>query len=73
MGPISPVRFWDPPPRIQEVGMTSTANGLVSLRVLPVIAGLLIAYIGKLWYLDRMVLLFDDMKRQRAEYATWEY
>jgi hypothetical protein len=28
---------------------------------------------GKLWYLDRMVLLFEEMKTQDPEYARWEY
>ena len=28
---------------------------------------------GKLWYLDRMVLLFEDMKAQNPEIAGWEY
>jgi hypothetical protein len=28
---------------------------------------------AKAWCLDRMVLLFDDMKGRRPEYAAWEY
>jgi hypothetical protein len=28
---------------------------------------------GKLWYIDRMVLLFEEMKTRDPEYARWEY
>jgi Family of unknown function (DUF6653) len=28
---------------------------------------------GKLWYIDRMVLLFEDVKSRRPEYAAWEH
>ncbi len=55
------------------IGMVSLAYGLVALDVLAVIAGIVIVHGGKLWYLDRMVLLFDDMKARRAEYAVWEF
>ena len=39
---------------------------------MPVVAGILIVHGGKLWFIDRMVLLFEDMKG-RPEYAGWEY
>ena len=32
-----------------------------------------IAQVAKSWYLDRMVLLFEDMKQRNATYASWEY
>jgi uncharacterized protein DUF6653 len=54
-------------------GLALMAFGLVTLDVLSVAAGMVIGYGGKLWYLDRMVLLFEHMKTQRAEYAEWEY
>jgi uncharacterized membrane protein len=41
--------------------------------VLTVVAGIVIIQTAKTWYLDRMVLLFEDMKGSRPEYATWEY
>jgi hypothetical protein len=55
------------------VGMLQLAYGLFELDVLPTIAGILVAHLGKLWYLDRMVLLFEDMKHRNAEYAKWEF
>lgn len=33
----------------------------------------MIVQCAKAWCLDRMVLLFDDMRGRRAEYAEWEY
>lgn len=55
------------------VGLALVVYGVVTLRVLPTIAGILITNGGKLWYLDRMVLLFEDMKARDSRYATWEY
>jgi hypothetical protein len=40
--------------------------------VVAVVAGLVIIETAKASFLDRMVLLFDDMKA-RPEYASWEY
>src|SRR6478672_2795060 len=40
---------------------------------LSTIAGVLVTSLGKLWYIDRMVLLFEDVKHRNAEYAKWEY
>jgi len=28
-------------------------------------------YMGKLWYLDRMVWLWQDMKNATEEYLSW--
>ena len=61
------LRFW----AISRVAFL--AYGLVTLTLLPTLAGLLIVHGGKLWYLDRMVLLFEDMKTRSARYAAWEY
>jgi hypothetical protein len=56
-----------------SIGIILLAYGLIELNVLAAVAGILITHGGKLWYLDRMVLLFEDMKSRRAEYANWEY
>jgi len=57
----------------QIFGLGVLAYGLVALRLLDVITGLVIMQCAKAWCLDRMVLLFEDMKGRRAEYAKWEY
>jgi hypothetical protein len=33
--------------------------------------GGLLMYVGKLWYFDRMVWLYRDMKDKVPEYAKW--
>jgi hypothetical protein len=58
---------------IQGIGVAVLAWGLVELDLLTVVAGIVIIQTAKTWYLDRMVLLFEDMKGSRPEYATWEY
>ncbi len=55
------------------LGLVLLAYGLVVLDVLAVVAGILIVHGGKLWYIDRMVLLFDRMKLRNPTYAGWEY
>jgi hypothetical protein len=47
-------------------------DGLVELDLLSVVAGLVIAQSAKAWYLDRMVLLYEDMKARNPGYAAWE-
>ena len=57
----------------QVVGMAVLAWGLVELDLLAVVAGLVIVQCAKAWFIDRMVLLFEDMKTRNPEYAAWEY
>ena len=45
----------------------------VELDLLAVVAGLLVTQAAKAWFIDRMVLLFDDMKARVPEYAAWDY
>ena len=47
--------------------------GLIRLDVMAPVTGVVILQGGKLWYLDRMVLLFEALKSQNPEYAAWEY
>jgi hypothetical protein len=57
---------------IQVVGMAIFVYGLVELDLLAVVSGILIAQTAKAWFIDRMVLLFEDMKTRHPEYAEWE-
>jgi hypothetical protein len=57
---------------IQVAGAALLAYGLVELDLLTVLAGLVLAQTAKAWYLDRMVLLYEDMKARNPEYAAWE-
>ena len=55
------------------IGMAMLAYGMVVLDVGLTVAGIVIVHGGKLWYLDRMVLLFEDMKQRNETFASWEY
>lgn len=72
-----PAQFRSPVPNLANLystaGLLLLAYGLTVLSLLPTVAGVVIVSGGKLWYIDRMVLLFDDMKARHAEYATWDY
>ena len=57
----------------QVAGMALLVYGLVELDLLAVVSGVVIAQIAKAWFIDRMVLLFEDMKARDPEYAGWEY
>jgi hypothetical protein len=57
----------------QLVGMAVLAYGLVELDLLAVVTGLVIVQCAKAWFIDRMVLLFEDMKTHNPTYAGWEY
>ena len=48
------------------------AYGLVQLDLLAVVSGLVITQVAKAWFIDRMVLLYEDMKARDPEYAGWE-
>ena len=56
----------------QTVGLAILVYGLVELDLLAVVSGLLVTQVAKAWFIDRMVLLFEDMKARDPEYAGWE-
>ncbi|WP_371404646.1 hypothetical protein OHA10_03085 [Kribbella sp. NBC_00662] len=60
----------------QLVGMAFWVYGLLVLDhigLVAVVAGLVIVQCAKAWCLDRMVLLFEQLKSLRSDYAGWEY
>jgi len=60
----------------QLLGLGVLVYGLVELGWVGLVAtvtGLVILQGAKAWYIDRMVLLFEDMKTRHAEYHGWEY
>ena len=58
---------------ISSVGMILTIWAVVEYSVWGAVMGVALAYLGKSWYLDRMVWLYEDMKDQNAVYKSWEY
>jgi hypothetical protein len=58
---------------LSSAGLLVLAYGLWKLELVPVLAGIVLAHTGKSWYLDRMVLLFDDVKQRDPAVAAWEF
>lgn len=56
---------------VSAAGIFPYAYGMWSLRLWPTLLGGLLMYVGKLWYFDRMVWLYRDMKDKVPEYAAW--
>jgi len=52
-------------------GAIPFAYGLIQLNIWAVILGGTIMMLAKLWFLDRMVWLFHDMKDVHEEYNSW--
>jgi hypothetical protein len=57
---------------ISSLGMLLAICAIVRLSLWPAILGVALAYLGKSWYLDRMVWLYEDMKHV-PEYGKWLY
>ena len=53
------------------IGFAPTVYGLVCYEAWAAAAGVSIMMIAKLWFLDRMVWLFDDMKDKHEGYRSW--
>lgn len=53
------------------VGLPPLVWGLWVLDLPWVLLGLALTVGSKMWFLDRMVWLFDDMARTHSEYAAW--
>ncbi|MBL1433966.1 hypothetical protein COB87_000090 [Candidatus Wolfebacteria bacterium] len=54
-------------------GLPFLAWGLYELHIWSVLLGLILVIFGKLWFLDRMVWVYEDMKNKSEEYLSWEY
>ena len=51
---------------LSGIGAAIMLWGLVMLDAWPTLTGLVIAILGKVWFADRMVWLFDEMRRDGA-------
>jgi len=58
---------------ITASGLPFLLWGLYYLQIWPVIFGLALVIFGKMWFLDRMVWVYEDMKGSSEEYLSWEY
>ena len=58
---------------ISSIGMGLAIWSTVYYSIWGAILGVSLAYLGKSWYLDRMVWLYEIMKTENDEYMSWEY
>jgi hypothetical protein len=47
--------------------------GLIALNICATLFGFTVVTLGKLWFIDRMVWIYQDMKDANAEYQSWLY
>ena len=47
--------------------------GLLQLHMWPTAMGTVLVYAGKIWFLDRMVWLYQDLCAESTEYESWLY
>ena len=58
---------------VNFIGFFICLWGLVNLKIYPTLLGLSWVILGKTWFLDRMVWLYEEMKDTRSEYGSWLY
>jgi hypothetical protein len=58
---------------LSGVGLLFVGWGQWYLEIWPTLLGTLLIYIGKLWFLDRMVWLYEEVGKSEEEYSTWLY
>jgi len=58
---------------ISGVGTLLCFCGLIALSFWMTIFGMAVLLLGKSWFLDRMVWLYDEMKDTHSEYGKWFY
>ena len=58
---------------VTGLGLPFLAWGLYALHVWSIILGLTLVILGKMWFLDRMVWVYEDMKNKSKKYLSWEY
>lgn len=56
---------------VTAIGTVFVVWGLVKLAVWPTVLGSVLIYSGKLWFLDRMVWLYQDMTARNEQYRAW--
>jgi hypothetical protein len=56
---------------VSALGTACVVWGLVALEPWPTLFGSALIYWGKLWFLDRMVWLYQDVSAQNERYRSW--
>ena len=58
---------------VAGAGMLVVFWGILFYDLWPVVSGMALVYCGKLWYLDRMVWIWEEMKDATPEYRGLEH
>lgn len=58
---------------ISFTGIVLSIWAIICYSIWGVVLGGALTYLGKSWYLDRMVWLYEVMKTENKEYQEWEY
>ena len=58
---------------ISAIGALQFFYGAIALEPVMLSYGLVVTLLGKAWFLDRMVWLYEDMMHTSAEYRDWLY
>ena len=58
---------------VTALGVIPLIYGLYAYESIITLLGLALIILGKLWFLDRMVWLYQDMKDRNKGYASWLY
>lgn len=56
---------------VSALGIPPLVWGLYVLDIWPTLLGAALIYLGKMWFVDRMVWLYEDMKDVHPPYADW--
>jgi hypothetical protein len=54
------------------VGFVLAVYGAIAAELWPTLLGTALTYAGKLWFCDRMVWLYEDMKGRDPTYRSWQ-
>ena len=57
---------------IAGIGGVLAFGGALATALVPTLVGTALLYLGKLWFCDRMVWLWEDMKDTDPLYRAWE-
>ena len=58
---------------ISFLGLPFYIYGLWKLHFWITLTGIILVLLGKFWFLDRMVWIYNEEKEKKQEYKDWEY
>ncbi|MEM9543067.1 MAG: DUF6653 family protein [Cyanobacteria bacterium P01_E01_bin.42] len=58
---------------VNAIGFLICTWGLITIELWPTCLGLSWVILGKTWFLDRMVWLYEEMKEKHLPYRDWLY